>query len=233
MNRLFVVLLLCLVSTALFIETEAKRPKKRDRCPQGERALKAKCGRRGDEQCPGSSYCFTASSKRKGTCCCNDTAATCPDCTAPVQCLVDPCDVTTCPAFPEAKCRSDFCGGCNAHFFIRKREVTAKCQQIKPCFRQGGKDLGINCGRGTTGKCPGSSYCDIHPTDVFATCCCNDTAATCPDCTAPVQCLVDPCDVTTCLAYPNAKCRSDYCGGCNARFFVRRREVTAECEPQE
>ncbi len=32
------------------------------------------------------------------------------------------------------------------------------------------------------------------------------------------QCLIDPCDVTTCANYPEAKCEANYCGGCNAEF---------------
>ena len=49
-----------------------------------------------------------------------------------------------------------------------------------------------------------------------------------------MNCLLDPCDpriAPTCEAFPDAVCHSDYCGGCNARFFVDkgRQEVTASC----
>ena len=55
---------------------------------------------------------------------------TCPPDKARVYCFVDPCQVTTCPAHPEAKCVSDFCGGCNARFFDDKgSEVTKSCSK--------------------------------------------------------------------------------------------------------
>eukprot|EP00210_Caulerpa_lentillifera_P002684 g2564.t1 len=43
-----------------------------------------------------------------------------------------------------------------------------------------------------------------------------------------VQCFADPCQVTKCEAYPYAECRSNYCGGCNAEFFVNGRKVDCE-----
>ncbi|XP_077861520.1 uncharacterized protein LOC144341797 [Saccoglossus kowalevskii] len=33
-----------------------------------------------------------------------------------------------------------------------------------------------------------------------------------------VNCLVDPCDVTSC-ELPYAGCEADYCGGCNAIYY--------------
>ena len=54
----------------------------------------------------------------------------------------------------------------------------------------------------------------------------------CPDGSPPVNCLLDPCDpriAPTCEAFPNAVCQSDFCGGCNAKFFVGGREVTDMC----
>ena len=53
--------------------------------------------------------------------------AGCPDGQDIVNCLVNPCEVTSCPGFPTATCEADFCGGCNARFFLRGREVTNKC----------------------------------------------------------------------------------------------------------
>ena len=54
-------------------------------------------------------------------------------CKDPVACVQDPCQVTACPKFPKAKCVSNFCGGCNAHFFVGLKEVTSKCQSSKVC----------------------------------------------------------------------------------------------------
>ena len=38
------------------------------------------------------------------------------------------------------------------------------------------------------------------------------------DCNSPVQCFVDPCEVSECWN-PNAECISNYCGGCYADFY--------------
>ncbi|XP_077999890.1 salivary C-type lectin 1-like [Glandiceps talaboti] len=40
-----------------------------------------------------------------------------------------------------------------------------------------------------------------------------------PDECPGVQCVTNPCDVTSCADYPAAECRPNYCGGCNAEFF--------------
>ena len=55
---------------------------------------------------------------------------TCPDGSEPVNCFADPCQDATCASFPEATCQSDFCGGCNARFFVRRREVTDLCGRL-------------------------------------------------------------------------------------------------------
>ena len=42
-----------------------------------------------------------------------------------------------------------------------------------------------------------------------------------PDlCDVIVNCFVDPCQSSTCAYNPTATCVADYCGGCNARWFV-------------
>lgn len=48
-----------------------------------------------------------------------------------------------------------------------------------------------------------------------------------------VQCFAEPCAVNSCPRYPNAECRDDYCGGCNARYYVDNREVTRFCQGNE
>jgi hypothetical protein len=47
-------------------------------------------------------------------------------------------------------------------------------------------------------------------------CCGGDCA--CTDGTDPVNCLVDPCQVSSC-GVPDAECRANYCGGCNAEWY--------------
>lgn len=52
---------------------------------------------------------------------------------------------------------------------------------------------------------------------------------TCPPDKPPVNCFVNPCQFAKCPAHPNARCVSDFCGGCNARFFEDGEEVTDTC----
>jgi hypothetical protein len=45
-----------------------------------------------------------------------------------------------------------------------------------------------------------------------------------------VNCLRDPCDGASCGGIPGAHCVSDYCGGCNARWYNDDdEEVTDQC----
>ena len=56
------------------------------------------------------------------------TPAPCADGTDPVACFVNPCDVNACPAYPDAECVADYCGGCNARFYDEDgTEVTEDC----------------------------------------------------------------------------------------------------------
>lgn len=43
------------------------------------------------------------------------------------NCFVDPCQVSTCPNFPSATCRADYCGGCFARWYLYGQEVTNLC----------------------------------------------------------------------------------------------------------
>ena len=222
------ILLLCVMGAfALSIGT-ALQLTSTEPCKNG-RDLGIYCGRGSSGQCPGLSYCDIHPTDKYATCCCEDPAATCSDCTYPVNCKVNPCDVSSCPGVPHAECRPDYCGGCTARYYVGKEEVTERCATIEPCSRKGGTPLNVGCGLAAKQPCPGLSYCDIHPLDIFAVCCCNDPGAFCPNCTRPVNCFVNPCQFASCPVFPEAECRSDYCGGCNARFFVKGKEVTDDC----
>ncbi len=69
----------------------------------------------------------------------------------------------------------------------------------------------------------------------LSTMCCNvylsliHAAPNCPPDKPFVSCFVDPCKFATCPAHPVAVCKADYCGGCNARFFIGNMEVTDTC----
>ena len=41
----------------------------------------------------------------------------------------------------------------------------------------------------------------------------------CPEGIEEFVCLTAPCTVNTCTAHPDATCRDNYCGGCNAEFY--------------
>lgn len=50
-----------------------------------------------------------------------------------VYCFVDPCLVTECPAYPDAYCIPDYCGGCHADFFVNSVEVDCGLQNYGGC----------------------------------------------------------------------------------------------------
>ncbi|KAJ8020411.1 Neurogenic locus notch-like protein 1 [Holothuria leucospilota] len=145
----------------------------------------------------------------------------CPDDQPPVQCLVNPCDTARCPSSLDATCRANFCGGCNAEFYDSDGNS-------------------VDC------SCPANELavtCELNPCDV-ATCPSNPNAecrsSACGGCTArfynlvgglvdcggtacpqgeEVECPFDPCAVTSCPAYPNARCQANNCGICVAVFY--------------
>ena len=50
--------------------------------------------------------------------------------------------------------------------------------------------------------------------------------AGCPRGEVLVNCLVDPCRFASLSNFLKVECQGDYCGGCNARFFLGTKEVT-------
>ena len=105
----------------------------------------------------------------------------CPPGVKLMHCSDDPCLFTTCPAYPDATCMADYCGGCNAIFFQGRNEITKNCHN--PC----------------------------------------------PPHKPLAKCIVDPCKVIKCHSHPDAICKANYCGGCNAIFFEKGVEVTGRC----
>ena len=52
-----------------------------------------------------------------------------------------------------------------------------------------------------------------------------------PDlCDVVVNCYLDPCLLSTCPQNPTAICVSDYCGGCNARWYYGGSDITMSCD---
>eukprot|EP00123_Amoebidium_parasiticum_P012229 comp21205_c1_seq1/m.28821 comp21205_c1_seq1/g.28821 ORF comp21205_c1_seq1/g.28821 comp21205_c1_seq1/m.28821 type:complete len:265 (-) comp21205_c1_seq1:343-1137(-) len=159
---------------------------------------------------------------------------TCPPGTPQVKCLVDPCTTATCAGYDTAVCRADYCGGCNARFYVDGKEVTCNtapstpsgsntCPSgvnpvqclVNPCtnLRCAGNPM-ASCVPDYCGECSARFY-DKAGREVSC-----EINGMCPDGSPGVRCLADPCTVNKCAAYPKATCVSDYCGGCNASFYV-------------
>ena len=51
------------------------------------------------------------------------------------------------------------------------------------------------------------------------------------DCQSPVNCVVDPCSVETCISYPNAECVPNYCGGCWADYYLNNELINCDLNP--
>ena len=61
---------------------------------------------------------------------------TCPCLEGYVECFVDPCEVTDCPALPYATCEADYCGGCNANFYQNGELVNDECGEPEACSQE-------------------------------------------------------------------------------------------------
>lgn len=149
----------------------------------------------------------------------------CPDGVPEVQCFVDPCTTSDCPNVKDAKCTPNYCGGCNAVWSDPDGNVLtdAMCQADNSKCPSGGvvvrdsQGADLFCGRGPSRvDCPPSSTCVIDPADRFAVCC---QGPQCPAGVPVVQCFVDPCSVASCPKVRDARCVSNYCGGCNALWY--------------
>ena len=60
-----------------------------------------------------------------------------------VNCFVAPCMFATCPAFPQARCVDNYCGGCFADFYLRYRKVD--CGKYANNKTKMGKKLSVHC----------------------------------------------------------------------------------------
>ena len=60
----------------------------------------------------------------------------CPKDMPVVACYANPCATSTCPAFPKARCQANYCGGCNAEFFVDDKKVDCGMYKITPNYLQ-------------------------------------------------------------------------------------------------
>jgi len=54
-------------------------------------------------------------------------------CEYPVDCFQDPCIEASCPAYPDAECTANFCGGCHADFY-QNGELVTDCYSPADCI---------------------------------------------------------------------------------------------------
>lgn len=51
------------------------------------------------------------------------------------------------------------------------------------------------------------------------------------DCQTPVNCVVNPCSIDTCISYPGAECIPNYCDGCWADYYLNNELVNCDLNP--
>ncbi|XP_019853361.1 PREDICTED: uncharacterized protein LOC105313106 isoform X2 [Amphimedon queenslandica] len=70
----------------------------------------------------------------------------CPSDKAPVKCLINPCDHSTCPNLPPTECVLNVCGECKAQYYWNNVDVTEFCMTC-PSGGQIFKECGASCQR--------------------------------------------------------------------------------------
>jgi len=63
------------------------------------------------------------------------------DCQIPVNCFVDPCEVSECTSYPDAECVANFCGGCWADYYLDGEQIN--CDLSMDCVDLTGIDFGL------------------------------------------------------------------------------------------
>ncbi|XP_033108270.1 zonadhesin-like [Anneissia japonica] len=158
----------------------------------------------------------------------------CPAGIETTPCFMNPCRSARCPLNRAARCRSNYCGGCNA-VFVNEENVPVKCTE---CVSSWGREYTSGsmwiedgcteclCSRDGTKTCraiqcptttdPIPNGCRLVP---CTNGCCNlKVSCDCEVSTANVR-RCDACATATCQSHPNAVCRTNTCNGCNAVFY--------------
>jgi len=108
-------------------------------------------------------------------------------------------------------------------------DISGRCDEALTCVKEPRMKFDFNqegtCRNGRStfiGRETKTGFGPITPGNV-------EKSSPCP--TELTTCFMSPCAVTDCPAFPTATCKDDYCGGCNAKFSIGNREVTAdECK---
>ncbi|XP_076804661.1 uncharacterized protein LOC143448699 [Clavelina lepadiformis] len=167
----------------------------------------------------------------------------CPPGSPVARCTKEPCLGQTCPAYPEAVCENNYCGGCNFDFFLNGRKLSKhECQKTCPSPSGPDPDLTFRCtnsykaGSVCRAQCPlgkdivgdnritciGDSGKWAPGTFLNTKC---EESFPCPPGVPQVRCLVPPCKDAKCPAHPDAECRENYCGGCHFDFFLNESKL--------
>ncbi len=222
------------------VDVEPQNP-----CGFGSPLSSVFCGRGPTHQdCPKGYSCKTDPVDAYAVCCPEDL---CSEGGNSTTCYIDPCDVITCPDFPEAQCVPNYCHGCYASFFVGSKNVTKMCEgDDEPPCPEGSTRVDCKVDPCEVTKCPqypsarcvpnycGGCYAQFFVGEKNVTGKCrvsNNTKSVelCPDGSFPVDCLVDPCKDAKCPQHPRALCVANFCGDCHAEFFLGKRNVTEKC----
>ncbi|XP_065662150.1 uncharacterized protein LOC101241534 isoform X5 [Hydra vulgaris] len=154
----------------------------------------------------------------------NGSCIECSDDVPTPACGFKPCNKLTCLDYPEAVCKPNYCGDCKADFYLDGKKVqcnNTKCNKECPL-----NEYKPKCGSN------GVQYMSLCFIEVAQ---CEDNSLMiefdgqcsneCPEDAPTPACGFKPCDKLTCLDYPDAVCKPNYCGGCKAAFYLDGKKV--------
>ncbi|XP_030844718.1 latent-transforming growth factor beta-binding protein 2 isoform X2 [Strongylocentrotus purpuratus] len=179
-------------------------------------------------------------------------------CTLPGQCINEGevyrvcsshCGEATCAGVPQVRCANlclSLCLCDNDNGYVRGPNgdciLLSNCQQAENCQQDETYSVFRHPCDLEESLCPGYPEPPYRPGGPpIAGCFCSEgllrhngqciSPVDCPPCNV-VSCKVDPCLLATCGASPNARCMSNYCGGCNFTFYDSQcREVQCDGKP--
>eukprot|EP00057_Strongylocentrotus_purpuratus_P009274 XP_011663748.1 PREDICTED: SCO-spondin-like [Strongylocentrotus purpuratus] len=179
-------------------------------------------------------------------------------CTLPGQCINEGevyrvcsshCGEATCAGVPQVRCANlclSLCLCDNDNGYVRGPNgdciLLSNCQQAENCKQDETYSVFRHPCDYEESQCPGYPEPPYRPGGPpIAGCFCSEgllrhngqciSPGDCPSCDV-VNCFVDPCLLATCGASPNARCMSNYCGGCNFIFYDSQcHEVQCDGKP--
>eukprot|EP01084_Bolivina_argentea_P093880 168790_1 len=156
-----------------------------------------------------------------------------------VYCSPAPCQQYKCTFYPNAFCINNYCGECSATFYdSMNNELTpAQCGGIMSVGSVPITMAPIPITPATTNP-PTNQIINTLPNPPPATTRITTTTTTTTTTSPPVfihnchlgwvHCDAPPCLISTCNNYPQAICRDNYCGGCNADYYMSGIKLTSD-----